>query len=314
MKQNGLTNLAFGLLWWILCQGHFSSQIGEISTVQNTKAGKIKLKTIQADQYGLHNVLLITDKIFSGSEPHGEEAFKKLAELGIKTIVSVDGARPQLQLAEKYGLRYVHIPIGYDGVNKQAGHSLARLVQEAKGPIYIHCHHGQHRGPAAAAVACIADGATNSKEALKILIKSGTSKNYPGLWKDVESYTPPSPKTKLPNLVEVARVSSLAAMMAKIDRHYDHLKFCEKAQWQTPKKLPDLVPSQEALILHQTFAESAKAPPRNYDQSFRTWMTESAELSSRLRSAILSGQKEKATRFITSLKQTCNKCHTKYRN
>ncbi len=32
----------------------------------------------------------------------------------MKTIISVDGATPNVAMAEKYGMRYVHLPHGYD--------------------------------------------------------------------------------------------------------------------------------------------------------------------------------------------------------
>ena len=143
------------------------------------------------DHAGLRNVMRVSDRIYSGSEPHGEDGFASLERMGIKTVVSVDGARPNVEEARKHGLRYVHIPIGYDGIPEQAGAALARLVKEVDGPVYVHCHHGRHRGPAAA-VACIASGATQGKEALGILEKAGTSKDYMGLWRDVEKYKPPT--------------------------------------------------------------------------------------------------------------------------
>jgi hypothetical protein len=59
---------------------------------------------------GLHNVYRITDKLISGSSPEGDEGFRSLKELGIKTIISIYGARPDLDHARKYGLRYVHLP------------------------------------------------------------------------------------------------------------------------------------------------------------------------------------------------------------
>src|SRR5207249_2517155 len=39
---------------------------------------------------GLHNVYRITDKLYSGSSPEGDEGFRSLRELGVKTVISVD--------------------------------------------------------------------------------------------------------------------------------------------------------------------------------------------------------------------------------
>src|SRR3712207_3553770 len=68
------------------------------------------------DRPGLHNFLPVSSQVYCGGEPEGEEGFQTLARLGVTMIVSVDGARPKVALARKYGLRYVHIPIGYDGI------------------------------------------------------------------------------------------------------------------------------------------------------------------------------------------------------
>ena len=106
----------------------------------------------------LENLHQLSPTLYSGGEPHGDVAFSKLAELGVRTVVSVDGARPDVAAAKKHGLRYIHIPIGYDGVDPEAQAALTRVVREIEGPVFLHCHHGKHRGPAAAAVMCMAAG------------------------------------------------------------------------------------------------------------------------------------------------------------
>ncbi|MDA7627287.1 hypothetical protein N8843_01490, partial [Verrucomicrobia bacterium] len=90
-----------------------------------------------------------------------------------------------LQLARIFGMNYVHIPIGYDGVNEDQSRSLVRVAREAKRPIYVHCHHGRHRGPTAAALICLEEGAVTVNRALSLMNKSGTSKDYAGLWESM---------------------------------------------------------------------------------------------------------------------------------
>jgi len=271
-------------------------------------------KPTTGEHAGLHNVMRVSDRIVSGSEPHGEEAFKSLEKMGVKTVVSVDGARPNVELAKKHGLRYVHIPIGYDGVPEHAGAALARLVREADGPFYIHCHHGRHRGPAAAAVACVASGATKGQDALKILEKAGTSKNYSGLWRDVEKHKPPAPGTDLPELVEIAEVDSLAAAMAKIDRAYDNLKLCREAKWSTPKDHPDLVPALQAFIVREGFQEPGQHVSEDYDGRFKAWLTEAEKAADGLGQAVLGGNLDQADKQFGALINSCKQCHDEYRN
>ncbi len=268
----------------------------------------------QADYPALHNLLQITDTLYSGGEPHGDEAFASLEKLGIKTIVSVDGAQPDLARAKKYGLRYVHIPIGYDGIDEQAGNSFARLAQEAKTPLYVHCHHGKHRGPAAAAITCMATGDTDAAGALAILEAAGTSQDYVGLWRDVENYQVPDDSIPLPELVEQATIESLAAAMAKIDRAYDHLKLCSDNQWQRPANHPDLVPHQEALLVWEGLRESARNLSTDHDTRFVTWLSEAEGVANQLKVALKEKENEDATAAFSALKESCSQCHKAYRN
>jgi protein tyrosine phosphatase (PTP) superfamily phosphohydrolase (DUF442 family)/cytochrome c556 len=259
-------------------------------------------------------LLQVSDRIYCGSQPEGDEGFESLAELGVKIVVSVDGARPDVETARKHGLRYVHIPIGYDGVPERAGQVLARLVRECDEPIYIHCHHGNHRGPAAAAIACIAAGATDGKSALKILERAGTSKDYPGLWRDVESYVPPEPGADLPQLVEVAEVKSLAAAMAKIDRSYDLLKLCRDAQWSVPPKHPDVVPAQQALQMKEGLREIGRNLVVDKDDRFKGWLADAEALTVGLEAALRVGDRDAATQQFQRLEQACKNCHAQHRN
>src|SRR5438128_2288808 len=58
----------------------------------------------------LENAHRLTDKVITGAQPEGPESFQELKELGVKTVISVDGTRPNVELAKRYGLKYVHLP------------------------------------------------------------------------------------------------------------------------------------------------------------------------------------------------------------
>jgi protein tyrosine/serine phosphatase len=67
---------------------------------------------------------------------------------------------------------------------------LAKAVRELEGPIYIHCHHGKHRSPAAASVACVAAGLVPKSQGVAILELAGTSPNYRGLYESARKVNP----------------------------------------------------------------------------------------------------------------------------
>jgi hypothetical protein len=280
--------------------------------------GGLLLTRPAASQYPhLHNLLRLSERIYSGGEPVGDEAFGELARLGVKVVVSVDGARPNVDAARKQGLRYVHIPIGYDGIPDEAGLALARVAADgarAGETLYFHCHHGKHRGPAAAAAACIADGVVDSSAAGQILEKAGTSQEYAGLWRDVASYQPPSPGTVLPELVEVAEVDSMVAAMSQIDHAFDNLKLCQAEKWATPADHPDIVAVQESLLVKEGLHEAGRTLAEDYDEQFIGWLREAEGLAEALERQLKAGDVQGADRTMIGLDQACKRCHVEYRN
>jgi protein tyrosine phosphatase (PTP) superfamily phosphohydrolase (DUF442 family) len=266
------------------------------------------------DLDGIHNLMKVSNRMYSGSEPHGEEGFASLAKLGVKTVISVDGAKPNVEIAKQYGIRYVHIPIGYAGVPEDAGLSLMRAVTEVDTPIYVHCHHGKHRGPAAAAVACVAAGDLTNKDAIKVLERAGTSKDYQGLWRDVKDFVPPPAGAKLPELVETAEVGSFVAAMSQVDRAFDNLKLCRDAKWSAPPEEPDLAPTQEALLLMEGLHEAGRNLEDGHDEQFKKWLAEAETQATELRNDLQTNNADAATARLLGLENSCKQCHQKYRD
>ena len=125
------------------------------------------------DLPGLHNVVDFrgqgADGFYSGSVPEGDAGFDALVGLGVKTVISVDGALPDLARAKARGLRYVHLPIGYDGFDDARKAELVRAVRDLPRPIYLHCHHGKHRSAGAAATIAVSLGwMTNAQAAFAV--------------------------------------------------------------------------------------------------------------------------------------------------
>src|SRR5436309_1142076 len=103
---------------------------------------------------GLESFYQLSPQVYSSGQP-GQKDFAALARRDIKVIISVDGATPDVEEAKKHGIRYIHLPMGYNGVPKEEALKIARAIETAPGPVLIHCHHGKHRGPAAAAAGCM---------------------------------------------------------------------------------------------------------------------------------------------------------------
>lgn len=212
---------------------------------------------------GVHNVFALGTGIFSGSTPDGEEGFRCLATLGVKTIVSVDGAKPDVALARKYGMRYVHLPHGYDGISTNVQLQLAKAGAELPGPVYVHCHHGKHRGPAAAALICLNSHSWTHGQANAWLRLAGTATNYSGLYDVVRTFERQSP-AELGRVVaefpETAQVPGLVEAMVGIDERWEHLRAVQRAGYTAPPAHPDLEPANETLILREHYREAQRLP------------------------------------------------------
>ncbi len=158
--------------------------------------------------------------VFVGPLPSGDD-WKALRERGIQTVVGVDGLPPDVDAARTHGLRVVHIPIGYDGIDHHAAGQLTRVAHELPRPIYVCCHHGKHRGPAAAALVCRAAGLLDEAGAIQLLQGAGTDRRYAGLWRDVRRFQPLDNNAELPELSPRSAVSPLRLAMSQLDRAWD---------------------------------------------------------------------------------------------
>lgn len=284
------------------------------SNAPQVAQGEEELPASDAKEAQLPHLLKLSDQIFSGGEPRDEADFRQLAKLGVKTIVSVDGIKPDVDAARRYELRYVHIPIGYDGIDEHARLSLAKLVREAEGPFYIHCHHGLHRGPAAAAVACMADGTADRREAREILERAGTSKSYQGLWKAVENYHAPPTDAALPELVEVAKIDTFTTAMANLGRAWEGLEACRDANWQTSPNHPDLQPVHQALLVKEALVESRRGLKKFADQDFREQLAAAEKAARELELALTVGNRAEVAQQYERLSRSCTNCHGKFRD
>jgi protein tyrosine phosphatase (PTP) superfamily phosphohydrolase (DUF442 family) len=272
---------------------------------------------------GLHNVVSYGPGFMSGSAPDSDEGFEMLREMGVRTIVSVDGAEPDVDKAKAYGLRYVHLPIGYNGMDHKRTLEISKAVKmaQADGPVYIHCHHGKHRSAGAAGAAAVTLGWLTNEEATEKLKVSGTSTAYKGLFQCVSAAYPVNGAEwdSVPNsFPEVSRPSGYVESMVEIDEVFDHLKAIEKAGWKPPAESPDLVPVAEAARLADLFRtladhKEAAAKPAPVPGLLRADSAKATEIEDGLAATPQMTASDLSQR-LRSLAASCTDCHAKYRD
>lgn len=266
----------------------------------------------------LHNVHLLGGLI-SGGVPDGDAAFDELRALGVKTIISVDGATPDVERAKARGMRYVHIPITYSDVPEKQKLEIARAIRDLPGPVFIHCHHGKHRSPAATAAAAVALGLSTPEEGVAFMKKAGTSPNYAGLYQCVEEavVVPVSAVNAASNAFpEVQKPSGLVAAMVEVDLAYEHLQEIRAAGWVVPKDHPDLVPAAEAGRLTDQMRFSGEDPKSQAKgPEYATMLVDAIAKSSALEEAIVRGEsKEQLEAKWKLVAASCKECHAVYRD
>jgi protein tyrosine phosphatase (PTP) superfamily phosphohydrolase (DUF442 family) len=267
----------------------------------------------------VHNLFRATTNVFSGNSPDSDAAFAEIAGLGVKTIISVDGGKPDVELARKHGLRYIHLPIGYDGVPTNRVAELVKAAQLSAGPLYVHCHHGKHRGPAAVAVICEATAGWTTNQAVIWLKEAGTASDYPGLYRSAMEFRPPDAAVlaRIKELPEMARTASLVEAMVAIDMKFDQLKAAQKSNWDKIPDHPDITPAHTSTILWEHLRELLRTDDtagRRAD--YRAKLDSSEKLAQQLSILLREPQATAADRntVFQSLGKSCAACHTKYRN
>ena len=274
----------------------------------------------------LPNAIRIHPRVISGGLPEDDAAFQELADLGVKTIISVDGARPDVAMAKKHGLRYVHLPHGYDGISKERANELAKAVSELDGPIYIHCHHGKHRSPAAASVACVRAGLIPPTSAIPYLEFAGTSPDYRGLYQSAEQAHPEDQallRSLRVEFQETVNVPPLAQAMVNLEHIHDHLKQIAAAGWNSPADHPDLSPAHEALLLQEHFTEllrteEVQQQPADFQQSLRDSEVAAQALHTALKdwqSTVHPGDPPPGfAEHLDTIGMQCKHCHKQHRD
>ena len=287
---------------------------------------KVTLPPESPEEYeGLHNVFHLSPNIVSGSEPHGAEALVELQKMGVRTILSVDGKVPDGEAAAKLGMRYVHIPIQYKGVTQAELGEISKTFRELEGPFYVHCFHGKHRGPAAAAVGRIVlDGADRQTAIAEMRQYCGTASKYEGLYHDIATaHIPTAAETRALDFDFAAKrlPEGIVGLMVPISRANDNLDALDKRSFAVDPEHPDVDPAQEARILLQSFEAALELDEvKNGAADYRGWFQAAHDDSAKLVDSLLrledgdAAAAAETSKNWAAVKASCTACHKAYRD
>lgn len=267
---------------------------------------------------GLDNVYAVAGRFFSGSVPQTDADFALLQKLGVKTILSVDGAAPDVERATTFGLHYVHIPFGYDGIPATNVVRLVRAAQVLTGPVYVHCHHGKHRGPAAVAVMCEGVAGWDASLAERWMKLAGTATNYAGLYKSASTFQAPTPEmlaavaTNFPSRVAV---TPLAGIMVQIDHRWDELKLAQKQDFPTPAATTALQLQELFHEAHRTGTGTGRG--ERFESALQAADSIASDLTQRLTALDTQRSTDRVNASADALRaaaKSCAACHRNFRD
>ena len=145
-----------------------------------------KSKPSEQKEIVLENFHKVSDKLYRGAKQNAE-GYKKLKEMGIKTVVNLRTSNKEEKIVKEAGLNYVFIPtktskLGDDTIEK----FLAVVSDKNNWPVFVHCYHGSDRTGAAVASYRIVFEDYTPEEAHKEM----TTGNYGfhSMWKNIEKY------------------------------------------------------------------------------------------------------------------------------
>ncbi len=135
---------------------------------------------------GLPNFHKVDDRLYRGAQPT-EEGMKKLAEMGIKTVINLRTFHSDRDEIGKTPLNYEHITMqAWDPEEKEVIEFLQIVTDPSKQPVFVHCQHGADRTGVMCAIYRVAVSGWEKEEALTEMKDGGY--NFHLIWKNIETF------------------------------------------------------------------------------------------------------------------------------
>jgi hypothetical protein len=206
----------------------------------------------------------------------------------------------------------------YSSLPKETLIGLVRATRELPGPIYVHCHHGKHRGPAAAVALwrCLDKHAT-ADQAVAAMKVIGTADRYQGLYDSVRNISLPSPaelNSAKSDLPELSHVPPLAKTMAEIDRMWDKVASSSADRSSTTLSMQ----LTTAYDIAEQFREAARLGDVSEEMQpgFRDIVDDIEKFAETIKGQVRNPGKDNPDRQTAAakVKQRCDECHAKFRD
>jgi len=270
----------------------------------------------------LQNAFRFGLKIVAGGYPAGDAAFQALNELGVRTIIRVDGEPPETERADKLGIGCVHLPVAYSGITLERATAIAKAVRDLPGLIYIHGNPSDVRAPAAAAAAEVILGDMTGAQAAAGMTVAGTPTRYAALYSSIEAVATRVPE-KLGavefNFTVKSEVSRLTAEMAAIQKTWMRIEAAQTFRWKISDARKEIKVDKDTVELIDRFLaagsyEELSRLPKAADLLGETQTSLSLLIREWKNGHTAPAEIEKLDAAFKRASVSCLACHARYRD
>lgn len=144
---------------------------------------------------GLHNFARIDEHLYRGAQPTAE-GYRKLKELGVKTVINFRSNHDYKTEVEAAGLSYISLPVQADlfgsepPTEEQTKAFFDVVLDPACRPVYFHCMGGKDRTGTLCALYRMEMQGWTTDEAIEEMQAFGFHDNYVDLMTYVRGYKP----------------------------------------------------------------------------------------------------------------------------
>ena len=128
------------------------------------------------------------------------------------------------------------MPIQYKGITEDQILQIAKTFRELEAPFYVHCFHGKHRGPAAAAIGSVAlDGLDRDTAIAEMRQWCSTAQKYEGLYATVATADIPTADETAAfefDFTSSHQFTGMRDAMITLTRSWDEVKLIRKNGWE----------------------------------------------------------------------------------
>lgn len=242
-------------------------------------------------------------EVFIGGQPRGYEA---LQQMGFKSVIDVDATPPEARSYEAMAI--VHLPLRYSGITHEQASELVFALEELARPVYIHCHHGSNRAPAAAAVGLVGTGEWSVAQGIQLMKRAGADPAFYGLFRSVADARVIPSHERSPRDSGLRKFDSFAVSMAKIDEHVANLVRDTAGVPPSPEVAAEA--AELVDVLRVAFDGSAHME----EELFHAHASLSIAQAVSLEHALRREQFDQIHDLFTALNATCADCHRQYRD